>query len=355
MNRTEKDNLPKMAFIIGMGRSGTTLLTNMFNSNPQVVSTPENEFIVFAHQSYLNKDFNKKEVAGSFIELLSYDYSKVISVWQPSAKLKNDIAELHEKTFGNVCKLVYLNYPFAGKDKNDIRCIVDKNPVYSLYLSKLQQVYPKAKYIVLTRDHRDNILSRKKYSDSKRSIYEFAVSWNYYYERIFADLKKYDLDHYLVRYEDLVADPVATLKGLCKYLEIDYSDSMLEFQDLSKKIKAHVKENADDTVYEKVSRMHSNLDNNVNLKRVNAYKNELSEEEIGSINYVCAAYALKFGYLNKEEAEKIKPKLSWILNKMKYELIIRAYYSMKEMYYKMPVSFRIKGLKKLRKEPLNKL
>ncbi|MCE3278185.1 MAG: Sulfotransferase domain protein [Bacteroidetes bacterium] len=340
------ENLPEMAFIIGMGRSGTTLLTNMFNSHPNVVSTPENEFLVFAHQSYLDKDFNDKETVDSFLDLLSYNYSTVLSIWQPSPDLKNDIVKLKEKNFANVCKLVYLNYPFAGRNKEEVRFIVDKNPVYSLYLEKLQEIYPVAKYIVLVRDHRDNVLSRKKYADSAKSVFELAVSWNYYYEKIFRDLKKNGLDHKLVRYEDLVADPTAILKELCSYLDINYSDRMFEFQDLSKKIKEHVKENAADKVYNKISKMHSNLDNNVTQKRVKAYEKELSSEEIAIVNYVCSDFALKFGYLEQQEVNDIRPKRSWKFNKFKYELIVSVYYLLKAAYYKLPVSFRIKRLNK---------
>jgi hypothetical protein len=346
--------LPDIAFIIGMGRSGTTLLTNMFNSNPEVVSTPENEFIVFSKQSFQDKDFSNEAILNSFMYMLSFDYSVVHSIWKPSSELASDIRQLKEKNFANVCKLVYLNYPFAGKEKKDIKLIVDKNPVYSLHLETLSKIYPEAKYIVLTRDHRDNVLSRKKYGDKKKSVFEFAVSWNYYYERIFSDLKKYGLKHHLVRYEDLVADPAGTLRSLCSYLGIDYSENMLEFQDLSKKIKAHVKESSSAELFDKINKMHSNLDNNVNPQRIKAYEKELTTEEIRMINYVCSHFAHRFGYLDKTDAENLNIPFSWKFNKLKYNLIVKAYYAMRSLYYKAPVNMRLSQLRPSASKGLNK-
>jgi hypothetical protein len=337
-------DLPQMAFIIGIGRSGTTLLTNMLNSNPEVLSTPENEFILFSQSSFSDKDFNDAEVINAFINMFGFEYNKVTSIWKPSAELRNDIFNLEEKTFANVCKLVYLNYPIGGKIRTKVKTIVDKNPVYSLYLNNISRIYPSARYIVLTRDFRDNALSRKKYAHRKTSVFELAVSWNYYYENLFKTIKKVNLEHKIVRYEDLVSDSENVLKEICDFLQVTYSAEMLNFQDLSRKIKKHVKESASEKVFSKISKMHSNLETEVNQNRVKAYEKELSAQETAILEYVCEDYGKKFGYLDQEKSITKEP--FWNLRKQFNYLFLRSYYTCMNVYYSLPVSYRLRFLKK---------
>jgi hypothetical protein len=193
-----------MIFIVGMGRSGTTMLTNMLNLNNQVIACPENEFVLFTQSTFKHKNFENESVVDEFVNLFNYKFSKVISFWKPKLELKSDIMTLENKSFSNVCKQVYLNYPFGLNNKKNITCIVDKNPIYSLYIDDLNRLFPDSKYIVLSRDYRDNILSRKKFSDKKSSIYSLAVSWNYFYDAVFKSIKKNQLDYAILRYEYLL-------------------------------------------------------------------------------------------------------------------------------------------------------
>ncbi len=54
-------NLP-MVFIVGCGRSGTTLLQSLLNSHPNIVATPECFFIVmlYPHFSQIKKMERKR-------------------------------------------------------------------------------------------------------------------------------------------------------------------------------------------------------------------------------------------------------------------------------------------------------
>jgi hypothetical protein len=330
-----------MAFIIGIGRSGTTLLSNMLNSNPEVISTPENEFILFAESTFKDKSFDDPGVIDSFLRMFQYDYNKVTSIWRPEQKLRDDILKLKEKTFANVCKLVSLNYPIAGKDPSHVKTIVDKNPVYSLHLDRISEVFPEARYIVLVRDFRDNALSRKKYAQRSTSVFELAVSWNYYYEQLFKGIEKHNLNHKIVRYEDLVADSENVLKEICEFLNVTYSPEMLNFQDLSRKIKAHAKESSSEKVFEKISSMHSNLETAVNMNRVEAYRKELSDEEIDILNYVCRSYGEKFRYM---DGTGQNPKAEWWLKKQMNYIFLGLFYTYSKFYYSLPVGLRLRLL-----------
>lgn len=287
---------PKIAFLVGMGRSGTTLLTNMLNSNPAIVASPENEFIIHSYRSFIHKDFNDEKVVDAFISMFDQNFNRVISIWKPGTELKNDILNSTDKSFGNICKLAYLNYPFSQKNKSNVHWLIDKNPSYSIHIDVLDKIFPNAKYIVIVRDYRDNIISRKKYSDQNVPIHKLAADWNYYYERIFDSLSKNNIQYHLIKYEDLASNPTNSLQSLCAYLGESYTDEMLNFQELSKEMKKHAVGSISKEKNEKIQRMHGNLEKKVNTERVNAFVNELSEKEIALLDFACEKLALKFGY-----------------------------------------------------------
>jgi hypothetical protein len=332
-----------MAFIVGIGRSGTTMLTNMLNSNPEVISTPENEFLLFTHSSFKNKDFSSPKNVDSFLAVFEYDFNKVLSVWQPNPKVREEILNLKEKSYADVCKQVYLNYPFSNKDNQAVKCIVDKNPVYSLYIDKISEIYPKAKYIVIVRDFRDNVLSRRKYSSPGSSVYNLAVTWNYFYDSVFHSINKNNLDHYILRYEDLVTSPEATLRKLCSFMGVNYTPDMLAFQSMSKKLKEHVKETRNEEIYKKISGMHSNLDKAVNSDRVNSFETELSKKEIEIIDYICYKYAQKFNYKTGNKTVSATDKFRILIS----EIFVRTFYRIKQVYYSIPTTLRMPWTKKI--------
>jgi len=151
LDSRKNKKLPGIAFIIGMGRSGTTLLTNMLNSHPDFISTPENEFVLFAHGSFQNKNFENSIEVDAFMNIFKYDFNTEPSIWVPDNKMREQIKYLREKNFASVCKLAYLNYPLAG-EKSEVKYVIDKNPLYSLNLALLHSIYPDDKVIVLVRN-----------------------------------------------------------------------------------------------------------------------------------------------------------------------------------------------------------
>lgn len=331
-------SLPKIAFIVGMGRSGTTLLTNMLNSNPEIIASPENEFIIHSYHLFNDKDFNEEKVVDAFIDMFNQNFNRVISIWKPGPELKNDILQLKYKNFANVCKLAYLNYPLSQKEKKNVTWVIDKNPSYSLHIDKISEIFPDAKFIVIVRDYRDNILSRRKYSDENVPIHKLASDWNYYYESIFGTLAKNNIPYHLIKYEDLANNPTEHLQSLCSYINVPYNEQMLNFQELSKEIKKHAVENVSKEQNEKIQRMHGNLEKKVNTERVNAYVNELNPKEIALLDYACEKLAARFGY--EKHSPTKNPTLSDKLYYSYCYLKSSVWGILIKIKYKLPLAFR---------------
>lgn len=328
-----------MVFIVGMGRSGTTLLTTMLNTNKQVVACPENEFVLFTEPYFKQADFSNEKIVDEFVNLFHYSFSKTISFWKPTADLKEKILQLEDKTFSSICKQVYLCYPFAKDKQDSVTCIIDKNPIYSLYMNKLHQLFPNAKYIVLTRDYRDNCASRKKVSGKKDSIYVLANSWNYFYNCIFKSIKKNNLNYIQLRYEDIVTNSTESLSKLCTFLNITFSKDMLQFQELSKEMKHYVKQNLSPNEQEKLNHMHHNLENEISKNRVASYMQELSAKEIEYLDIACLQFAKQFNYTSYNSKT-----LNWhdqFWNQMSI-FKIKLYYNLHPLLSYLPLKWRIK-------------
>jgi len=344
MNKEQKQilplqKLPGMAFIVGMPRSGTTLLTNMLNSHPNLISTPENEFVLFAHASFQNKDFRKEREVDAFLDIFKYDFNTEPSIWVPDKKIKEDIKQIEQKNFANLCKLAYLNYPLAG-EKQNVEFVIDKNPIYSLHTGVLKSVFPDAKFIVLVRNYKDNALSRKKYAYSKRSIFELGVAWEFYYEKIMADAERYGLSPHFIRYEDLVSSPEDELRKICRYLGVDFDPAMLDHKEKAKAMKAHLQETTSGEKFEQVMHMHANLESEVSTQRIKAYEKELSAEENTILDNLCLKMGKRFGYSegNKGSASAMKA--------LFYKLKMRTYLLWQNLYYALPVGLRLIFLKR---------
>jgi hypothetical protein len=315
----------------------------MLNSHSQIVSTPENEFVLFLKPHFQHKKFTDINVVKEFVNCLQFKYSKTISFWKPTDDLFEDIISLPNeyKNFAEVCKLVYLHYPFLNK-KETIKWIVDKNPVYSMSCKELKELFPKCKFIIITRDYRDNIVSRKKYADKGSTLYSLAASWNYFYAAIELSKLKNKADFLHIRYEDLVENPHYELNQLCEFLSLVYEDSMLNFQDLSKQIKTHFKKTANAIDFEKISTMHGNLEKEITTERIQAYASFLTPNEIEIIDYFCLKTGQKYNYLPQSKSHSGVS----FFDKIKYATALfkmKLYYSLKPIFNRLPLAIKLKN------------
>jgi hypothetical protein len=205
-------------------------------------------------------------------------------------------------------------------------------------------LFPEAKFLVMVRNYKDNVLSRKKYAYRPTSIFELGVSWNFYYEQIFVQLKTAGIKPFIVRYEDLVAGPESVLKKICSYLEIDFRQAMLDYKDKAQEMKKHLLDNTSGGKFKKVMEMHGNLGNDVSTARVNAHEKELSAQENAILDFICYDEALRFGYADPQN--KPPGNFIWSLKKAWYSFKMRAYLKKQNWYYNSPLAGRLSRLKK---------
>jgi hypothetical protein len=194
-------------FLIGSERSGTTFLRLMLDHHPEIAFNLESEFLV-----------SEISDAGVFPDVTRY-----------RRKLQTDriFRHSHFNIPENLDFPALVNDFLRQKLERDRKRIVGATVHYGF--SRLQYVWPSAKYIYLLRDGRDvtssvvkmgwagNVFAGAKWwIDAEREWAQFQIS-----------LAR---DHWIeVRYEDLIADSEAQLRRICELIGVTFSGRMFDY------------------------------------------------------------------------------------------------------------------------------
>lgn len=225
-----KNSFSQLPFfcIVGRARSGTTLLRMLLDGHPEVIIPPECAFVQHLYSRFGKVKVWDEATIKAFINCLhrepAYDLLHV-----HEDKLITDILKAgNGSTYGDICKLVYTNSSSVF-EKSVIRVAGDKNPAYSLFLKGLDRIFPEIKFIHITRDHRDNILSMQQVDFESRFTTSLAYRWKFYNNTINRFKKKHPDKFLTLRYEDLVRDTAHHLQRICDFIGIGYKSEMLDF------------------------------------------------------------------------------------------------------------------------------
>lgn len=324
-----------VVFIIGRGRSGTSLLQTIFDANPGVKTANESPFIIHLKQKYLHVKKWTNEKTDEFIIDL-YKDKKFAFLWAiDPADLKRHIKSYDpdDLSFPLLCKLVYLSVssPFT---KTTTTLLVDKNPLYSSFINELQEVFPDARFIHLIRDYRDNISSSRKAFNVK-NIFVLAQRWKRYNKIIDHYKAKSPAQFYTLRYEDLVTRPETLIPEMCTFLNITYNREMAEYYDTTQK--AYTDENhKNDIMAGLVQKIHGNLLKPIHTSQIDKWKKDLSTHEIEVIEYITGDFAKRYNYF----PSITPPAKSFFFTSLKNFIIDRFSHAVYKFYYKLPFNVR---------------
>jgi hypothetical protein len=296
----ETDDLSKIPifFILGRPRSGTTLLTTLFNAHPNIRIAPEFPIMFFLYQRFKKVKIWDEATIRSFVEHVFY-FSKFNIRRVENLKLDKEfiIGELLKyKDKGSIqLFLKSVNYyAYSVFSKKETLWIGDKNPVYSMSADRLRKIFPEAKFICIIRDYRDNFISIKKLAEKEVAVEAPSLSlqvgrWKIF-TRLFLKLKqRYPDKYYILRYEDLVSEQETTFRSLCEFLGIAYDPTVFDFH----KKKEETVNTYGNFIYEK---FHENLMKPVNTGRMNTWQSVLTEKEVQMADQIAGKYADKLGY-----------------------------------------------------------
>jgi hypothetical protein len=273
-----------IAFIITRGRSGSTLLQSMLDSNTHICAPIESKFVLHLFSKYKNETNWTQKKINVFITDL-YTNRKFRLFWNVTrTELHSLFAKYTISSFADACKVIYLSH-HSMFTKTDIKLIVDKNPYYAQLIPFIKEIFPEAKFIHLIRDPRAVVYSTKK-AFNNQNLLAIANSWVRINRLI--ELEKLDSNFITIKYEDLVNNPEISMERLCDFLEIQYNKDMLQaYSTISKNMSTQKYLNLEH---------HRNIAKKINPEISKSWEKELKVNDIKLINYITAETAKKYNY-----------------------------------------------------------
>jgi len=197
-------------FIVGLPRTGTTLVERIVGRNKGVISAEETNDFTLAFSSVINQYIEANP--GRQLNPLS-------------AALEVDYNEIAGRYLGNMQGML-----------GAAECYLDKTPFNFLYCGLIKKAFPKARILHLVRDPMDTCYA----------VFKTLFSQAYYYSYDLEELADYYIgyrklmDHWHqlmpgaildVSYEELVSHPQGVSKRIAEYIGFEWSEELIDIQD----------------------------------------------------------------------------------------------------------------------------
>jgi hypothetical protein len=250
-------------FVVGYMHSGTTLMYRILGRNPALFSrggeTKFFEFLPALRDRF--RDLSDPAVVRELVEYTLADLLEGFSLQRlrdPSAKA--DLAQLGAtaEDVDTLTRALVGSRDLAGAfrltfdhlaSRAGLQRWLEKTPTHVFHIDEIVQVCPDARFIEITRDPRDVLASKKtrradvwasdRYSEEQRRFKHLekaydpfwdALSWKSAIVAGRRARERYPERIYHVAYEQLVADPEATVREFCRFLELDFDPAMIDVQ-----------------------------------------------------------------------------------------------------------------------------
>ncbi|MEW5768966.1 MAG: sulfotransferase [Pseudomonadota bacterium] len=205
------------AFIVGVGRSGTTLLASILNRHPRVAVTSETHYFRLLGEAggweAVARAWPDSAVAflrglHQFHLLQMEPHAVVERVRQPSeAALFQALGDRYAEQ--------------AGKP-----LWIEKTPLHLRHLPRIRRLFPHARVLHILRDGRDVAASLCKVRWASDGYVQNLHRWRTELAQAEPFLAQ-DPHTLTLRYEDLLAAPEATVARACEFLGVEFVPAML--------------------------------------------------------------------------------------------------------------------------------
>jgi O-antigen/teichoic acid export membrane protein len=259
-------------FIVGLGRSGSTLLSRMLDANSAIAVFPETWCYVILDRLGCLQNFNGPVEYQLFLNQV-WDNLRFYN--DPAARVWAQEAAKQPSYVGPTATILNTFGRAYAQDKG-ARIWGEKTPGHVLWLPQIHDLFPNAKIIVTVRDPRDVLVSYDdRWGGGRREtafLMNTAALVRYYLRRCFDDPGFPPDRVFIVRYEELTSRPLPLLKAICQFLEVDFQPSMVDFY-----------EHSENWIATDEAKHHALLKKPATNARVGRYRTALTLEQIWSV------------------------------------------------------------------------
>jgi hypothetical protein len=222
-SRTEAAREPAV-FVVGVNRSGTTLLRMMLDAHPQLTIPPETHFVPDLIKACREDGATPEDALAAMRSAREWgDFG--FSDEEMLARLR----ALPKLRPGPAVRTFYEAY----MQQQDKPRWGEKTPTYVQKMKLIQGALPEARFVHVIRDGRDVALSVLDRTVRDLTAADIARRWEKKITKAREDAPQ--LDHYMeVRYEDLILDTEPVLRSVAEFIDLPWDDAMLSYHERSR-------------------------------------------------------------------------------------------------------------------------
>lgn len=261
-------------FIVGVPRSGTTLLRAILNKHPNIAICDETYFFYYVYSRRrafgdLTRKDNRRRLVKAYLD-----------TWRISRLgLEREDLESRLLREGTSYPALLMSLLGAYAESRSKRRPGEKTPQHAEHIETLLEWFPDATVIHVVRDPRDVVASLQNVPWGRRSTASNARLW---VGLVRAAERAAGRDGFLtLRYEDLVSDPEASVRSLCRTLGEPY---------LAELISDPSQETPDRPWFSRAYQQP------ISRSRVGLWRRELSDGQAGIVEWIAGSLMKTHGY-----------------------------------------------------------
>jgi hypothetical protein len=264
-------------FVGGLERSGTSLMFALLASHPNIAMTRRTNLWTHFYGQYgdLEEDANLDRCLDAMMR-----YRRLRKLEPDRERLRREVRTA-PSTYARLFALLEEQHASKlGKQRWG-----DKSLNTERYADAIIDAYPGARIVHMMRDPRDRYASSKTRWDRRGGIGAGTAEWLDSAERAERNARLYPENVLVVRYEDLVTDPIDGVRRVCEFVDEPYMPEMLElggapvFRD----------KGANSSYGERRA-------GEISTNSVGRYRSVLSPTEVEFVRVVAAEAMERFGY-----------------------------------------------------------
>ena len=234
-----------MVFVVGNSRSGTTMMGRILGKHPSVYTFGELHFFGQLCAPPFSEESRKEAIEEAASQLHCIQREGYRTHGNPRRFLEEARAFLESlTTYPKTQAALFEAFLRHGAAENGGTIPCDQTPRNVFYIADILELYPKARIINMIRDPRDVLLSQKRkwkrrfLGGSDMPIKEMLRDWVNYHPITISHIWRTAVtaaDQFLqhervtsIYFEELLAQPEATVKRLCDFVGIIYTHEMLQ-------------------------------------------------------------------------------------------------------------------------------